>query len=61
MADTATRTKDQTIELKDYQKYWIYEKTYGHDIVIWSDSGKLTLKCQWPNRKRDQHGRVSNK
>ena len=56
-----TRTKDNSIVLNSYQKYWIHEKNYGHDIVIWSDTGKLTIKCIWPDRQRSNDGRVSKK
>jgi hypothetical protein len=68
-----TRTKDNSIQetrdkdgnmsivLNSYQKYWIYEKPYGHDIVIWTDVGKLTIECKWPNRKRNNDGRVTDK
>ena len=58
-----TRDKDgnMSIVLNSYQKYWIYEKPYGHDIVIWTDVGKLTIECKWPNRKRNNDGRVTDK
>lgn len=61
LKEKATRTADTEISLPTYQKYWIHDKSYGHDIVIWSDTGKLTIKCIWPTRRRSDDGRVSKK
>ena len=49
---------DTEITLPTYQKHWVHTKDYGHDIVIWSDTGKLTIKCIWPDKKRTLDGRV---
>lgn len=46
------------ITLPTYQKHWVHSKDYGHDIVIWSDTGKITIACKWPDKKRDSSGRV---
>lgn len=55
------RKDEALITIKDYNKYWIYEKEYGHDIVISCGERKMTIKCIWPDRKRDHSGRVLNK
>jgi hypothetical protein len=47
--------------LTGYNKYWIYDKDYGHDIIINTEKGVVTIKCKWPDRKRGNQGRVSKK
>ena len=49
------------ITLPTYQKHWIHTKPYGHDIVIWCDTGKITIECKWQNTERDNDGRVKQK
>jgi hypothetical protein len=49
------------ITLPTYQKHWIHTKPYGHDIVIWCDTGKTTIECRWQNTERDDDGRVKQK
>lgn len=56
-----SRKNEITITIPDYQKYWVYDHKNGHDIVIASDTGKVTLKLRWPNRVRDASGRVHGK
>ena len=51
---------DATIDIPTFRKFWIYDKPYGHDIVIWADTGKTTIQCKWPDRKRGVSGRVTN-
>ena len=51
----------KTITLNKYQKHWIHTRPYGHDIVIWSDTGKTTIQCIWPDRRRSNDGRVKTK
>ena len=46
------------ITIPTYEKYWIYDHEQGHDIVISSETGKITIKCRWPDKKRDASGRV---
>jgi hypothetical protein len=41
------------ITLPTYQKHWIHTRPYGHDIVIWCDTGKTTIECRWQNTERD--------
>jgi hypothetical protein len=36
----------------------VHTKPYGHDIVIWSDTGKITLQCRWPDMERSNNNRV---
>jgi hypothetical protein len=55
------KIKDKTIALTGYNKYWIYDKDYGHDIIINTEKGVVTIKCKWPDRKRGNQGRVSKK
>jgi len=52
------RKTDSVISLPTYQKHWIHTKPYGHDIVIWSDTGKNTIQCVWPDKRRSKDGRV---
>jgi hypothetical protein len=49
------------ITLPTYQKHWIHTRPYGHDIVIWCDTGKTTIECRWQNTERDTNGRVKQK
>ena len=55
-----SRKRDDLISIPTFQKYWIYDKPYGHDIVIWADTGKTTIQCKWSPevRKRGPTGRV---
>jgi hypothetical protein len=49
----------QTIMLNKYQKHWIHTRSYGHDIVIFSEpNNKITIKCKWPDKVRNKNGRV---
>jgi hypothetical protein len=41
------------ITLPTYQKHWIHTRPYGHDIVIWCDTGKTTIECRWQDTERD--------
>ena len=45
------RTLDSVIDIPTFQKYWIYDRPYGHDIVIAAET----------DRKRGPMGRVSRK
>jgi hypothetical protein len=40
------REEDCIISLPTYRQYWVHTKPYGHDIVIWSDTGKTTIQCK---------------
>ena len=55
------RETDDYISLSTYQKHWIHTRPYGHDIVIWCDTGKITIQCIWPDKRRDNNGRVEKK
>ena len=55
------RETDDIISLPTYQKHWIHTRPYGHDIVIWCDTGKITIQCIWPDKRRDNHGSVQTK
>jgi len=55
------RETDTIITLPTYQKHWIHTRPYGHDIVIWCDTGKTTIQCIWPDRRRSDDGRVQTK
>jgi len=46
------------ISLPTYRQYWIHTKPYGHDIVIWADTGKITIQCKWPDMERSNNNRV---
>jgi hypothetical protein len=52
------RETESNITLPTYQKHWVHTRDYGHDIVIWCDTGKMTIKCIWPDKQRDTSGRV---
>lgn len=54
-----TRETETVITLPAYQKYWIYDHEQGHDIVIASETGKMTIRCRWPDKKRSDDGRVT--
>jgi hypothetical protein len=49
------------ISLPTYQKHWIHTRPYGHDIVIWCDTGKMTIQCKWQDVERTKDGRVKQK
>ena len=51
---------DAIIDIPTFRMFWIYDKPYGHDIVIYADTGKTTIQCSWPDRKRVANGRVKN-
>ena len=55
------RETNHLITLPTYQKHWIHTRPYGHDIVIWSETGKTTIQCIWPDKRRDENGRVEKK
>ena len=55
------RELNSIISLPTYKQYWVHTKPYGHDIVIWCDTGKMTIKCIWPDKQRDTSGRVEKK
>ena len=50
-----------TIKLPKYNKFWVYDRSYGHDIIIHTDYGKTIIKCEWGDRIRGKSGRVKNK
>lgn len=52
------RKGDVEITLPTYQKHWIEDHEQGHDIIIWSDTGKTIIKCRWPDKVRAHDGRV---
>jgi hypothetical protein len=52
------REEDCIISLPTYRQYWVHTKPYGHDIVIWSDTGKTTIQCRWPDMERSNNNRV---
>ena len=52
------RETDTIITLPTYRQYWVHTKQYGHDIVIWSDTGKITIQCKWPDMERSNNNRV---
>jgi hypothetical protein len=52
---------DTVISLPTYRQYWVHTKQYGHDIVIWTDTGKITIKCKWPDMERSNNNRVKRK
>jgi len=55
------REINTVISLPTYRQYWVHTKPYGHDIVIWSDTGKITIQCKWPDMERTFQGRVKKK
>ena len=55
------RETDVTMSLPTYRQHWIHTKSYGHDIVIWSDTGKITIQCKWPDMERSNNNRVKRK
>lgn len=52
------RKRETRITLPTYQKHWIEDNKQGHDIIIWSDTGKTIIECRWPDRSREKDGRV---
>jgi hypothetical protein len=56
-----TREIDTIISLPTYRQHWIHTKQYGHDIVIWTDTGKVTIQCKWPDMERSNNNRVKIK
>ena len=52
------RQLDSIISLPTYKQYWIHTKPYGHDIVIWTDTGKVTIQCRWSDMERSNNNRV---
>ena len=56
-----TKEIDTIISLPTYRQYWVHTKPYGHDIVIWSDTGKITIQCKWPDMERSNNNRVKRK
>ena len=46
------------ISLPTYRQYWVHTKPYGHDIVIWADTGKITIQCRWSDMERSNNNRV---
>jgi hypothetical protein len=52
------RETDCIISLPTYKQYWIHTKSYGHDIVIWTDTGKVTIQCKWSDMERSNNNRV---
>jgi hypothetical protein len=54
-----SRKTEHIIDIPTFQKYWIYDRPYGHDIVIAAETGKTIIKCRWTDRKRGPMGRVS--
>ena len=55
------RETDAVISLPTYRQHWIHTRPYGHDIVIWSDTGKITIQCKWPDMERSNNNRVKRK
>ena len=55
------RETDTVISLPTYRQYWVHTKQYGHDIVIWTDTGKITIKCKWLDMERSNNNRVKRK
>jgi hypothetical protein len=53
-----SREIDSIISLPTYRQHWIHTRPYGHDIVIWSDTGKTTIQCRWPDMERSNNNRV---
>jgi hypothetical protein len=59
--DRKIKEAEEIISLPTYRQHWIHTKKYGHDIVIWSDTGKITIKCKWPDMERSNNNRVKRK
>jgi|TARA_A100001201_G_scaffold34058_4_gene36398 hypothetical protein len=51
-------------EVKDYIRHYVNDIKNGHEIVIVSgelhNEKVMKIKCEWPNRTRDDSGRVSS-
>ena len=56
--DGEIKETEEIITLPTYRQYWIHTKSYGHDIVIWTDTGKITIQCKWPDMERSNNNRV---
>ena len=56
-----TSNGESFITLPNFKKFWIYDRPYGHDIVIYCENRKTTIQCKWPDRKRENTGRVVSK
>ena len=52
------RQLNSIISLPTYKQYWIHTKPYGHDIVIWADTGRVTIQCRWSDMERSNNNRV---
>ena len=52
------REIDTIISLPTYRQYWVHTKPYGHDIVIWAETGKVTIQCRWSDMERSNNNRV---
>lgn len=59
--DMPKKIKNKIIKLKNFNKFWVYDKPYGSDIIFNTDDYKLTVQCMWRNRKRTRAGRVQSK
>ena len=45
----------------NYERYWIEDSKYGHIIkILHKDGSKDIIDLRWPDRIRDEHGRVSD-
>jgi hypothetical protein len=55
------RELNSIISLPTYKQYWIHTKPYGHDIVIWAETGKITIQCRWSDMERSNNNRVKRK
>jgi len=58
MMNNKMKKTDYIISLPTYRQHWIHTKPYGHDVVIWADTGKLTIQCRWQDIERGHQGRV---
>jgi len=47
---------DSYITIPTYKKYRIEDKLDGHDIIIISETGTITIQCRWPKQKQDKRG-----
>ena len=52
---------DSFLEIPTYIKHWTESKPWGTEIRILSETGLQVIHCKWYDRKRDEHGRVSDK
>jgi|TARA_Y100000401_G_scaffold34981_1_gene26099 hypothetical protein len=45
----------------NYERYWISDTKFGHKItILHKDGSKDIIDLRWPDRVRDEHGRVSD-